>query len=339
MLIMPRLDEDYVLIPDKGAAKQLPELPDGVVRVGRAALAATRLAGGLREGAAGADDAGGARAAGAAGVGGAGGVAGARAADAADARAAGEPDALGARVAGEPGAARAAGAQRVQIAAFDFDGTSLSGNSPVMLVRYLARLGMLSKSVIARIILWGGAYKARLPQNESWVRGLVFSAFRGKPVCQVNKFLRDFYAERVSPRVRAQAVATMQDHLDAGHVVVCVSATFEPIIAAAMLEHPIQYAIATRMKVDAYGCYTDEVEGLPVEGSEKIAALTAFADERFGKGGWELGWAYGDHHSDRTLLAAARHGFAVTPDRPLARTAREQGYDVLEWSDCCGARG
>lgn len=327
---MPRLNEGYVLVPEKGAAKQLPELPDGVVRVGKAALASTRLAGVLREGAVGE---------GASGAQSAGGVAGARDAQGAGvACAADDPDALGAQVSGEPDAACAGDAQRVQIAAFDFDGTSLSGNSPVMLVRYLARLGMLRKSVIARIILWGGAYKARLPQNESWVRGLVFSAFRGKPVCQVNKFLRDFYAERVSPCVRAQAAATMQEHLDAGHVVVCVSATFEPIIAAAMLEHPIQYAIATRMKVDAYGCYTDEVEGLPVEGPEKIAALTAFADERFGKGGWELGWAYGDHHSDRTLLAAARHGFAVTPDRPLARTAREQGYDVLEWSDCCDAR-
>lgn len=219
----------------------------------------------------------------------------------------------------------------VRVAVFDFDGTTLSGNSPVMLVRYLVSKGMLSKSVVARIIAWGLAYKTRLPQNESWVRGLVFSAFHGRPVSWVNEFLWSFYGTHVAPRMRAQAVQAMRDHLDAGHVVVCVSATFEPIIAAAMVENPIQYAIATRMRVDACGCYTSQVEGLPVEGKEKLVALTSFADERFGAGRWELGWAYGDHHSDRALLAAAKHAFAVTPDRPLSRTAREQGYEVLDW--------
>lgn len=218
----------------------------------------------------------------------------------------------------------------VRIAAFDFDGTSISGNSPVLLVRHLAKLGMLKKSVIARIMAWAAAYKLRLPQNESWVRGLVFSAFRGKPVSQVNWFLRDFYEERVEGIFRDEIDRLMRRHLEAGDVVICVSATFEPIIAKAMTCHPIQFGIATRMQIDGDGCYTDRVDGLPVEGSEKVVALTAFADELFGAGNWQLDWAYGDHHSDRDLLAAAQHGCAVTPDRPLARTARERGYDVLD---------
>ena len=51
----------------------------------------------------------------------------------------------------------------------------------------------------------------------------------------------------------------------------------------------------------------------------------------FGADGWELAWAYGDHHSDRAMLAAAKSAYAVTPDRPLTRTANAQGYDILEW--------
>lgn len=313
-MIMP-LKEEYVLVPEGEASSQVCELPSGVVRVGDAALGSVRLIG--AEGA---------------GVSGAASGAGAHA-DAAGGGASAGAHADAAGSAGAGAGARSDSPAKVRIAVFDFDGTSLSGNSPVMLVRYLARLGMLKKSVIARIILWGGAYKARLPQNESWVRGLVFSAFRGRPVAQVNEFLRHFYDERVEGRFRAQADETMRAHVEAGHVVVCVSATFEPIIAQAMTRHPIHYAIATRMKVDAYGCYTTQVEGLPVEGSEKMAALGRFADARFGKGSWELGWAYGDHHSDRALLAAAQVGYAVTPDRPLARSARALGYEVLEWED------
>lgn len=53
--------------------------------------------------------------------------------------------------------------------------------------------------------------------------------------------------------------------------------------------------------------------------------------ERYGEGNWELAHAYGDHHSDRTILRAARTPHAVDPDRPLLRTARREGWDVLDW--------
>ena len=217
------------------------------------------------------------------------------------------------------------------MAAFDFDGTCIQGNSPVMLVRYLVRRRMLSPSVVARILSWAFAYKTRLPQNEAWVRGLVFRAFAGRPVAEVNGFLRDFYDQVIDRRFRADAEAEMAAHEEAGHAVVCVSATFEPIIAAAMERRPIQYAIATRMRVDFQGNYTDEVEGEPIEGPEKVVVLRRLCDELFGADGWGLAWAYGDHHSDRAMLAAAKSAYAVTPDRPLTRTANAQGYDILEW--------
>ncbi len=281
VVIMPHLEGTYVRVPEGDARDHL-VLPDGVVRVGEAALAARRLLTPELE-----------------------------------------------RTCLEKKRSSAQG-EKVKIAAFDFDGTSITGNSPVILVRYLARHGMLKKSVIARILAWAAAYKLRLPQNESWVRGLVFSAFKGKPVAQVNAFLRDFYDQCVADRFRAEIDEIMARHLAAGHVVVCVSATFEPIVSQAMLRHPIQFCIATRMRIDEAGCYTDIVDGLPVEGAEKTVALEVFADETFGRGNWELGWAYGDHHSDRAMLAAADQACAVTPDRPLTRTARECGYDILE---------
>lgn len=268
---MPRLEENYVFVPEADDYIAPRVLPDGIERLGEAALVRPDLA------------------------------------------------------------SKVSRKGPVRIAAFDFDGTSLDGNSPVMLVRHLAFSRMLRKRVVTKILLWAGAYKVRLPQNESWVRELVFSAFRGKPQGQVNGFLRDFYRSDVSPRFRAQAREVMAEHVEAGHAVVCVSATFEPIIAAAMTEHPIQYSLSTRMRVDDKGNYVDKVEGVPVEGAEKVVALKKFADEQFGEGGWELCWAYGDHHSDRTLLAAAQQGFAVTPDRPLTRTARDRGYEILDW--------
>ena len=218
-----------------------------------------------------------------------------------------------------------------RLAVFDFDGTSIAGNSPVLLVQHLMRRKMLKKRVIFRILLWAAAYKLRLPQNESWVRGLVFTAFEGHPVAEVDKFLADFYDERISMLFRPEADQAMRTHAEAGDIVVVISATFEPIILRAMEHHPFAFQISTRMRKAPDGTYTREVEGLPGEGEEKIAAVQRFGDERYGAGNWELAYAYGDHHSDRAVLAAAVHPRAVNPDRPLARTAREESWEVLDW--------
>lgn len=219
----------------------------------------------------------------------------------------------------------------VRLAVFDFDGTCISGNSPVLLVLYLMRRGMLGKSVLARIALWGVAYKFRLPQNESWVRALVFSAFEGRPRREVDDFLAEFYDSEISPLFRAQADAAMRERTAEGCEIVVVSATFEPIILRAMKHHPFALQASTRMRIASDGTYTREVEGLPVEGTEKVAALERLANARFGEGNWRLAYAYGDHHSDRDLLSSAERAFAVAPDRPLARTARRCGWEILEW--------
>ena len=186
----------------------------------------------------------------------------------------------------------------VEIAAFDFDGTCISGNSPVILVSHLVRKGLLGK---------------------------------GKKKEEVDEYLRDFYDSHLEKLFRAQANEVIEEHRAAGREVWAVTATFEPLIQQAMTQHGYTQAFSTRMKIDSDGRYTREVEGLPVEGSQKLEVLTREANARFGKGNWVLTHAYGDHHSDRTLLAAAEHPFAVTPDRPLRRTARNREWPILNW--------
>lgn len=220
---------------------------------------------------------------------------------------------------------------RVTIAAFDFDGTCISGSSPKKLVDALGRARRLSLYKLFRIGLWGLAYKLNLPKDGEGVRTRVFSAFKGVPAVATNEFLCRFYHEKIAPLYRMDADAAMRAHLDAGHVVVLVSASFEPIVAAAMVDHPIEFALASRMKIDASGCYTDQVDGLTTEGPEKIIVLEQFANDYFGKGNWELGWAYGDHYSDAPMLSAATHPCAVTPDGKLRHLAEERGWDILEW--------
>lgn len=240
----------------------------------------------------------------------------------------------------EVAAAAAAAARRAKatgkhaIAAFDFDGTSIQGNSPVLLVRYLHGDDLLRKRVLAKVGAWGAAYKLHLPQSEAWVRGQVFTAFEGGPKEQVDEYLRDFYDKVIAgqKRFRPKARAAMNTLHDAGVEVVIVSATFGPIVRRAQEFEPFDVSLCTEMEVDANGNYTRRVDGECVEGEAKVRAITKWANEKYGAGNWELSCAFGDHHSDIPMLSRAADAFAITPDSTLSRTARENDWHALDWN-------
>lgn len=220
---------------------------------------------------------------------------------------------------------------KVRLAVYDFDGTCITGNSPVLLVLHLMRDGLLSFKQGFDIGLWALRYKFRLPQNESSVRKKVFRPFEGKPAADVDEYLRLFYDEIVAGRWRQAAIESMKARAAEGCYVMVVSASWQAIIDRACESKPFARGFATKMITDRNGCYTRQVDGLPVEGEEKLRVIERFANAEFGAGNWELSYAYGDHHSDGPLLAAAKQAFAVTPDKPLRRYARTNNWAILEW--------
>lgn len=221
--------------------------------------------------------------------------------------------------------------EKVQIAAFDFDGTSIEGSSPSWLVNRLIFEKKISPATSLKIGLWGLAYKWHLPQNESWVRGQVFKAFEGKSKAEVDAYLMDFYDHYIAKRFRPKADEAMLECQEKGCEVIVVSASFEPIVLRAMETHPFHHQISTRMKVDEDGAYTREVEGNPIEGPEKLIALRHWCDGRFGEGSWEIAYAFGDHHSDEPLLASAKHPFAVSPNTAMTKIAKRRNWPILDW--------
>ena len=222
-------------------------------------------------------------------------------------------------------------ADKVQVAIFDFDDTSIEGSSPSWLVSRLIFEHKISPLTSAKIALWGVAYKWRLPQNESWVRGQVFRAFEGKPKEEVDAYLVNLYDNYIEKRFRPQADAAMRRCAEEGCEVIVASASFEPIVVRAMERHPFQHQISTRMRVAPDGTYTRQVEGKPIEGDEKMAAIKHWCDGHYGEGNWEIAYAYSDHHSDAPLLAAAEHPFAVTPNTAMKKIAKRNGWPILDW--------
>lgn len=220
---------------------------------------------------------------------------------------------------------------KVQVAVFDFDHTSIEGSSPSWLVNRLIFEHKISPLTSLKIGFWGLAYKWHLPQNEAWVRGQVFKAFDGKPKEEVDAYLVAFYDKYIAKRFRPKADEAMRKCAEEGCEVIVVSASFEPIVLRAMESHPFHHQISTRMVVAPDGTYTRQVEGRPIEGEAKMIALKHWCDGHYGAGNWEIAYAYSDHHSDRPLLEAAKHPFAVTPNSGMAKIAREKGWPILDW--------
>ena len=218
-----------------------------------------------------------------------------------------------------------------RVAVYDFDNTSLDCSSTVRLVFYLLRSSYLSLGTSLKIGFWGIAYKLRLPQNESWVRGQVFKAFDGRPKARVDQFLAKYYDEVLEKHFRPAAHASMHEYMADGVDVLMVSASFEPLVLRAMQRHGFTGQVSTRMKVAPDGTYTREVDGLPVEGAEKIEAIKRWCDEQYGEGQWRIVAAFGDHHSDEAMLACAEQSFAVNPNSLLEKIAKERGWTILDW--------
>lgn len=220
----------------------------------------------------------------------------------------------------------------VKLAVFDFDGTIIDGSSTVRLVLKLLKRRELNLGTGAKIGLWGLAYKFQLPQNESWVRAKLFKAFAGHPADKVDAYLRDYYDEVCEPLFRPQAGSAMQRHHDAGCKIAVISASFNPIVEQLQRRHPIiDFYVATGMKKADDGTYINQVDGTPTEGKQKVVVLSQKANELYGEGNWEITYAYADHDSDCVLLDLARHAYAVSPNKPMKRHAKEQGWPILEW--------
>ncbi|WP_273653745.1 HAD family hydrolase [Cellulomonas fimi] len=222
-----------------------------------------------------------------------------------------------------PGAAPAA-------AFFDLDKTIIATSSATAFSRPFMAGGLLTRRSVLRtayaqfLYLVGGADEAQTERLRAQLSRMV----TGWDVAQVSSIVAETLHESIDPAVYAEAVALIEEHHEAGHDVVIVSASgseiVEPIAAVLGADH----VIATRMGVRD-GRYTGDID-FYAYGENKATAIRELAEAR----GYDLAssYAYSDSITDMPMLAAVGHGFAVNPDRALRRVAAERGWGTLSFS-------
>ena len=224
------------------------------------------------------------------------------------------------------------GQEKIRIAAFDLDGTILDGESPLILTRNLLGHHQLPLHTGVKMGAWGIRYRLRLPQDERLPRELLFTAFKGMTVEEADAKILEVYRVKIASRIKAAARAEIKACSDEGLVPILASASFKPITTAVVDELGFAGHVSTIME-EREGRYTARVQGAPVQGPEKLKRLNAYCNGVFGTGAWQLERAYGDHFSDITLLAAAKHPVAVDPDGLLSKVAGLLGWEVVRWED------
>jgi phosphatidylglycerophosphatase C len=197
---------------------------------------------------------------------------------------------------------------RAGIAAFDFDGTLISGDS---LMRFLALVAGRREAGRACIVL-----SASLPRiyRAGGGRDEVKAALLARVLTGLSAERLAEYGERYAVSLRRRIRPAMEDriswHRHRDHRLVLVSASLAVYLEPLGRLLGFDAVLATGLEVDGDGRLTGRLQGSNVRRSEKEARLKRWLAENLDGRPWEL-WAYGDSQGDRELLAMADH-----PHRP-----------------------
>lgn len=209
---------------------------------------------------------------------------------------------------------------RVIVAAFDFDETLTKRDSVVPFLRRFTTTSRFAASLLPhapRLL----PLAARRDRDR--LRALATQiVFTGRSVTEVDAAARSWGVQIAESGLRADTVARLQWHLEQGHRVAIVSASYEQYVrvVADVLggdAHAVE-VLATRLHI-ADGVCTGRLHGSNCRGPEKVRRLEAWLSDR----GWTrddvVVHAYGDSTGDREMLAWADHPHWVKD--PLASVA------------------
>jgi HAD superfamily hydrolase (TIGR01490 family) len=209
---------------------------------------------------------------------------------------------------------------------FDLDGTLVVGQTTLLLVKFLRKARIVSRTFMVGTGLWFLGYKAGLLRVGQKSREKGAGVFKGLSVVQVEQLMTRFTDEIILPRLHPAAMAALAGHMAKGDRVVIMSAALEPIVQVFAARLGVPDYVGTGCEI-VNGVYSGRLSGSNPHAEEKVRFALAFITES-GADPADC-WAYADHGTDIALLEAVGHPVAVNPRPEMRQAAERAGWPVL----------
>lgn len=214
---------------------------------------------------------------------------------------------------------------------FDIDNTIIRGSSFAALAKGMAERDYFTTGEIVdftwkqlKFVLSGRENPEDMAQATE--NGLQF--VKGREPSEIYGLAEEVYDERMVGRLWAGTVELAEAHKALGHEVWLISAT--PLEVADVIARRLGLTGGLGTVAEtADGRYTGHLEGLPLHGEAKVAAVQRLAAQR----GLDLDRcaAYSDSSNDIPMLSVVGCPVAINPDGQLRSYARSQRWPIRDY--------
>ncbi len=218
----------------------------------------------------------------------------------------------------------------MNLALFDLDNTLLAGDSDVEWPRYLINKGILDA---ARYHQENDRFYQQYKDGTLDI--YEFLDFQLSPLkrysrAELEAMHAEYMADHIVPIMTAKGMDLVQQHLDAGDLVLIITATNRFITAPIAAAFQVPHLIATELEEDEQGNFTGKPTGTPSFQDGKIVRLNEWLENR-GETltDYDRIWFYSDSRNDIPLLDIATDPVAVDPDPVLLAHAQAAGWPVI----------
>jgi phosphatidylglycerophosphatase C len=190
------------------------------------------------------------------------------------------------------------------VAAFDFDGTLIEGDSFVPFL-----VSVVGKRAFAGALVRSTPTLALGVSRDVMKAALISRLLRGYPYAEL-RACGEAFAAGLAARVRPSMAERLAWHRGEGHRLVMVSASLDVYLWPLGQRLGFDAILATSLEIGQDGRLTGRLNGANVRRAEKAARLRGWLGDELDGAPYEL-WAYGDSAGDRELLAMANHARRV----------------------------
>lgn len=211
---------------------------------------------------------------------------------------------------------------------FDLDRTLLEVNSAGLWAKHELLGGNISPRQFARVIVWNTLYHLSLIDIEAVFREAV-AHYRGRHYRELEEETRRWFRRDVAHRIRPGARRTLDEHRERGHSLVLLTSASAFEARAATDAWALDDYLSNDFPTDGAGKLLGTFEPPLCYGRGKVQRAEAWASDR----GFHLAhcYFYSDSQTDVPMLKAVGYPRVVSPDPRLRRTARREGWPILQW--------